>query len=137
MQKKYQTQELVTLLQGLVEGLTWMSETDAPLHVLYWDNSMVLESNEQLLQHMQHPRTAVVGVGEVDQFFEPAVAEQDWFGEEEKETAARYRSLLSVLKQHLSHLKVYRVGEVEIDVYVLGRTEADSVVGIATQIVET
>ncbi|MBD1843518.1 nuclease A inhibitor family protein [Cyanobacteria bacterium FACHB-63] len=74
---------------------------------------------------------------DLDRFFEPVVTEQDWFGDEEKETAARYRSLLSALKQNLSEIRVYRIGAVEIDVYIVGLTEAKKVVGIATQIVET
>ncbi|GAP99842.1 sugar-non-specific nuclease inhibitor NuiA homolog [Leptolyngbya sp. NIES-2104] len=74
---------------------------------------------------------------ELEQFFEPVVTEQDWFGDEEKETAAKYRSLLSALKENLSDLKVYRVGEIQIDVYVVGKDEARNIVGIATQIVET
>jgi hypothetical protein len=114
-----------------------MSETDASLHVFCWENGAAFQSKEQLLKQTKHPATTLVEEVDLDQFFEPAITEQDWFGDEEKETAARYRSLLSALKQYLTDIKVYRVGEVEIDVYIVGQTKTDRIVGIATQVVET
>jgi hypothetical protein len=114
-----------------------MSETDAPIRVVCWKDCSAIGTSEQLLEQTHHAAGTPAEEVELEQFFESVVSEQDWFGEEEKETAVRYRSLLSVLKANLSHLNVYRVGEVEIDVSVLGQTEANTVVGIATQIVET
>ena len=38
----------------------------------------------------------------VDAFFAPLVAEKDWYGDEEKAAAAKYRALLEVVKQRLS-----------------------------------
>lgn len=136
MQENYQSCELVAVLKELTENLMWMSETDAPIQVFCWENGGVIRSNEQLLEQTQHSKSTPVEVVEVDQFFSPAVTEQDWFEEEERETAAKYRVLLSTLKAHLTDLKVYRVGSVEIDVYVVGLSE-ENVIGIATQIVET
>jgi hypothetical protein len=136
MQKNYQSYDLVTALKNLTEDLRWMSETDAPIQVFCWENCGALQSNEQLLAQTHHSKSTPVEIVDVDQFFAPAMTEQDWFEEEERETAAKYRALLSTLKEHLTDLKVYRVGAVEIDVYVLGLSEKN-VIGIATQVVET
>ncbi|MBD2078448.1 nuclease A inhibitor family protein [Leptolyngbya sp. FACHB-17] len=137
MQEDDRTYELVAMLETLVENLTWMSETDAPIQVVCWENRTAIETKEQLLEQTKHSASAPVEIVDLDKFFAPVITEQDWFGDEEKETAARYRSLLSVLKEKLSDIKVYRVGEVEIDVYIVGLTEAKTVVGIAAQVVET
>ncbi|MBW4445007.1 MAG: nuclease A inhibitor family protein [Plectolyngbya sp. WJT66-NPBG17] len=137
MQDNDQTCNLIATLQKLVENLYWMSETDAPIQVLCWKDCGAIETEEQLLERTKHSAADRVEIVDLDRFFEPVVTEQDWFGDEEKETAARYRSLLSALKQNLSGIRVYRIGAVEIDVYIVGLTEAKSVVGIATQIVET
>lgn len=114
-----------------------MSETDAPIQVFCLENGDALQSNEQLLAQTQHSTSEPVEVIDVDQFFEPAVIGQDWFGEKERETAAKYRALLSALKEHLTDLKVYRVGVVEMDVYGVGLSAAKNLVGLATQVVET
>ncbi len=137
MQKDDQTCDLMATLQELTENLLWMSETDAPIQVICWEDCGEIASNEQLLEQTQHSATDSVEVLDLDQFFEPVVTEQDWFGDEEKEIATKYRSLLSALKQNLSDIKVYRVGAVEIDVYIVGKTEAEGIVGLATQVVET
>lgn len=137
MQENNHTHELISTLQELTENLFWMSETDAPIQVVCWDDCAEVESDKQILERTNHSPTDPIEIVELEQFFEPVVTEQDWFGDEEKETAAKYRSLLSALKQSLSGIKVYRVGEVEVDVYVVGVSEAKSVVGIATQVVET
>ncbi len=49
----------------------------------------------------------------------------------------RYQRLVKLLQTHLTDLKVYRLGEVEIDVYVLGKTESGAIAGLATISVET
>ncbi|MBD1848281.1 nuclease A inhibitor family protein [Cyanobacteria bacterium FACHB-63] len=137
MQENNSTSELVTTLQALTENLMWMSETDAPIQVFCWQDCSAIETSEQLLEKTHHEADTPVEGVELEKFFEPVTTEQGWFGDEERETAARYRSLLSALKQHLNDIKVYRVGEVEIDVYVVGVSKTRTVVGIATQIVET
>lgn len=137
MQENNSTAELVTTLQALTANLTWMSETDAPIQVIWWKDCSAIETPEQLLEQTHHEVGTPVEEVELEPFFEPVVTEQDWFGNEEKKTAAKYRSLLSALKKHLTDIKVYRVGEVDIDIYIVGVNEAKSVVGIATQIVET
>ena len=137
MRENDQICELVTTLQEIAENLLRMSESDAPIQVFCWEDCATIETNEQLLEQTKHSGTDPVEVVELDQFFKPAVTEQDWFGDEEKEIVVRYRSLLSTLKQHLSEIKVYRVREVEIDVYIVGKTQAQSVVGLATQVMET
>jgi hypothetical protein len=73
----------------------------------------------------------------VDDFFAGATEDQDWFGDEERAIAARYRELVALLKQHLSDLTVYQVGEVTLDVYVVGRTPEGELLGLATQASET
>jgi hypothetical protein len=42
----------------------------------------------------------------VDEFFAIATQEEDWYDEEERETAKRFQNLVSVLKQNLSQLQV-------------------------------
>jgi hypothetical protein len=128
---------LIARLQDATTGLLWTSEIDAPLEVIHWSPSVLELTPEQLLKLTHHPLATPVKRMAVDTFFAGATEEQDWFGEEERVIAEQYRNLVAILKQSLSNLQVYRVGEVNIDLYILGQTESGDWVGLATQAVET
>jgi hypothetical protein len=112
-------QSLQTLLQDLslaCQGLSYPSETDAPVSVVSLDRPFPWESNarrvEQITPH---------------EFFAP-LAETD--------SAAAFHNLHQLLSANLKGLTVYRVGDVRIEIFVvgvLGRTT----VGVRTEAVET
>jgi len=130
--------DILALLQAATADLLWLSEIEAPFEVKHWSPQTALTlTAETLLQLTNHPPTAPVKVLAVDDFFAAVTEEQDWFGEEEKAIAARYRELVALLKQHLSDLTVYQVGEVTLDLYIVGRTPEGELVGLATQASET
>lgn len=133
-----QSADLVSQLQAATADLLWLSEIDAPFEVKHWSHQAVAPlTAETLLQLTNQPPTAPIKVLAVDDFFAGATEDQDWFGDEEKAVAARYRELVALLKQHLSNLTVYQVGEVALDIYVVGRTPEGELVGLATQASET
>jgi Nuclease A inhibitor-like protein len=66
-----------------------------------------------------------------------ATQAEDWHDEEEREIVQRFQHLVSVLKQNLSNIQVYRVGSIEIDAYILGVTPSGNWMGLSTQLVET
>lgn len=131
------TSNLIASLQALTQDLLWISETDAPFEIIQWQNQSNQLTNEQLLKLTGHSVDISVEVIEVDDFFSAAIAEQDWFGDEEKAIAKRYQELIFLLKQHLNQLKVYCIGEINIDIYIVGETESGEIVGLATKAVET
>ena len=131
------TSKLIAALQVATEGLLWISEIDAPFEIVQWQNLSIPFVNEQLLKLTGHSGDTSVEVIEVDDFFSAATEEQDWFGDEEKAIAKRYQEVVSALKQHLNQLKVYRMGDINIDIYIVGITESGEMIGLATQAVET
>ncbi len=72
---------------------------------------------------MNHPPHAPLEMLAVDDFFAIATQEEDWHDEEERETVQRFQNLVSVLKQNLWQLQVYRVGNTNIDAYIVGVTQ--------------
>lgn len=142
----------IDTLKAIAQELTWTSEIDAPMDVVVWQiapSATLSESAypltlEQLRRLTGHEPSETVEVVEFDAFFSSAIAEQDWFGDAEKAIAAQYRSLVALMKRHLQDLRVYRVGTVRVDVYVLGRpvemqgsASTPTIIGLATQAVET
>jgi GTPase len=90
-----------------------------------------------LLQLTNHPPDAPVKVVSVDDFFASSTKEKDWHDQEERETVKRFHNKVSVLKQNLSQLQVFRVGSIDIDAYIVGVTDGGELAGVSTKLVET
>jgi hypothetical protein len=129
-------QELVGLLQQSVNGLLCMSESEAPFQVFTWEVQPLI-TPEIVLQQTHHSSDSPIEVVQLDQFFEVATQEQDWYGPEEQEQAKKYQHLVEVIKTNLSDVQVYRVGKTKIDVYILGKIASGHIAGLSTQVVET
>ena len=130
--------EIIEQLKSASDGLLCMSESEYPFEVFSWESQELLPlTTEKILQQTGHPQDTPVEVVTVDNFFRVATTEQDWYGEEEKETLQKYQALVETLKQNLSSPEVYRLGEREIDVYIVGQTPAGGLTGLSTKVIET
>lgn len=127
---------ITTQLKQASEGLLFLRESDAPFEVIHWPAQGEL-TGAKLLELTNHPPDAPVEIVSVDEFFAMATQAEDWHDEEERETAQRFQHLVSVLKQNLSNIQVYRVGSIEIDAYIVGVTPSGDWMGLSTQLVET
>lgn len=129
------TQDLVPELEAACDKLLWRSETDSPVEVVFLSSGQKSEPIAQLLN--QYPADTSVTIMSLNDFFGPAMVERAWFDSRELERVQRYRNLRDLLETTLENLQVYRIGAVEIDIYVLGITEDKQVVGVKTKIIET
>jgi hypothetical protein len=130
------TDSIATQLKQASKGLFFLSETDAPFEVIHWSAQGEL-TPAKLLQLTNHPPDAPLKMLAVDDFFAIATQEEDWHDEEERETVKLFQNLVSVLKQNLSQLQVFRVGSINIDVYIVGVTPSSDWTGLSTKLVET
>ena len=130
------TDSIAAQLKQASNSLFFLSETDAPFEVISWPKQGQL-TPAKLLQLTEHPPDAPVELRTVDEFFAIATAQEDWHDEEERETVQRFQNLVSVLKQNLSQLQVYRVGKTNIDAYIVGVTDGGEWAGLSTKLVET
>ena len=129
-------EKLLAELSQACDGLVWQSESDYPWQIVDWQNEN--EVNRQiLLQHYEyHPQIRVL-TKTLDSFFQNAIAEQEWHDEIEQAEVKRYRNLYNWLKNNLKDIQVFLVGEVEVDVYVLGRTDRNKIIGLSTKMIQT
>ncbi len=128
-------QELVNQLSKASEGLLWQSESDYPFETVYWENVDNIE--EKLLEVTNSIGHTRLQVRELDKFFDRVTEEEDWYNDEEMAECKRYQELVKLLKTNLKDIKVYRVGEVEVNCYILGKTENNAIAGLSTISVET
>jgi len=130
--------ELLANLGAAAAGLLFPSESDYPLTPYRWVGTDGAEPSPAALIQAEGRKadTPVETLGPRE-LFEPLFALQADATDEEKAEVARYRALVDLLKGTLSALRVYRVGEVDIDVYVLGRHASGEWLGLKTRVVET
>lgn len=127
---------VVAALRRAVEGLTYQSETDAPWEAFSWPSAGEATAAEVKKQG-HHPNGETVAEQSVEAFFAPLTEDQDWYGDEEKAVAAQYRSLLTAVQSQLSNPKVFKVGDREVSIYVVGRTKDGWPAGLKTTAVQT
>ena len=70
-------------------------------------------------------------------FFGRLTAIKDWFGETEMSKAKRFLALEKLLEKNLRSLKVFRIGEIQVDIYAVGIGTDDRLIGVTTKAVET
>jgi hypothetical protein len=126
----------LTRLQKCVEGIVFVSEKDAPFEAFGWERKGKLTpaAIRELGGHKTNSRVKTIPF---EEFFEPLTKDEDWFGDEEKANAARYRELVKALQEELADPKVYQVDKTDVTYYAIGRSKAGNWVGVKTEGVET
>jgi hypothetical protein len=129
---------LLRNLKRLTRGLTFMSESDYPVEPFLQDgDGQAAPSAQDFVASKKTDPNASVSEVDFNNFFGGATQEQDGQDSEARVQAARFQSLVRVLRDNLSDVHVYRVGDVEADVYVVGTTKSGSLAGVTTKVVET
>ena len=124
-------------LKQATKGLVYQSESDAPFKTFVWKDGGGRLTKQKVVQLSGHKPGTPVKEVKLDDFFADLTEEQDWHGAEEKKTVQRYKDLLQTIKDNLSGAKVYKVGEVNRDIYIVGKGQAGDWAGIQTKAVET
>lgn len=128
--------EFIRELEIAVEDLLWISESEYPFQVVYWHDLDELSQENLLQQYGYNPDTRVA-IKDLASFFNPATTKQEWHNQEEAAEVKRYQFLWGLLTNNLHNIQVYRLGAVEIDVYILGKTKHQAIAGLFTKIIET
>lgn len=124
-------------LKEATKGLLYTSETDAPFEIVHWPAEGDSLDAKKVLQLSGHQPNAPVETMSVDEFFKDLTKNQSWFGAEEKAAAKKYQKLQAVIQQQLTDPQVYRVGEIQIDIFIVGRSAQGDWAGVKTKAVET
>jgi hypothetical protein len=129
-------EQIIEDLRRASEDLMMMSESDYPFEIISWDETKDI-TDDFLRRVAGRPSDAPVTVESMDSFFRPATAEHEGQGEEERRAAEKYRQLLRALETALRDVKVYKVGMINIPVYIVGRAPSGRWLGLSTRVIET
>ncbi|RCJ27191.1 nuclease A inhibitor family protein [Nostoc sp. ATCC 53789] len=127
--------DIVEKLKKASTGLLMMSESDYPFEVVQWEGAAPA-TQEKILQ-LTGSQNLPVEVVELDYFLRNCAFEQEWHNELQKKDVKRFQTLMQTLKDNLSDISVYRVGQINIDAYIIGQTQDGDLAGVVTKLVET
>lgn len=122
------------VLEALAEAasrLWFPSESDAPLTPYLWPGARK-PTPGALLRAEGHPPGTPVEIVKLEELFDALTAPRPGATD-----TARWRALVDLLETHLEGLRVYRIGAVDVDAYVLGRHRSGAWLGLKTHLVET
>ena len=116
------------------QGLLMPSESEYPFEVFVWKD--VELTPQKILELTNYPPATSIEQVELDYFFRNVATEKDWHDKIQKENVTKFQNLVQVVKGNLAELRVYRIGTIEVSVYIVGKTN-DGVAGLATKVIET
>lgn len=121
----------------LLEDLLYPSESDEPVEwvtcSLSTDGPLTVSQVKEWL--MLPPAIFVDERPETD-FWQPVTMDEDWYGPDENARTAAFRALEATLCE-LTDRQVFRVGDTEVDLYLLARLPDGSRAGLRTKVIET
>ena len=112
--------QILEQLKRATAGLLFMSESDYPFEVIHWEG----------LSDLTHDYLCSLS-GETEDCQVEEMEVEDVF------TAEKYRNIVEVLSQNLTERKAYKVGRINIPVYVVGRSRRGNWLGVSTRVVQT
>lgn len=141
-QTKSGEKNLLETLTVAVQDLIYISETDAPFEAFSWKPeagaaAISAVNADVVLRRTDHAPDAPIRERSLESFFRFPATVQEWHEPEEAEVARRYQKLQKVLEENLTDAKVFKIGTVEIDVYIIGIDAAGNLTGVKTKGVET
>jgi Nuclease A inhibitor-like protein len=129
------TAEIIDRLQQASANLFWSSESDYPFEIMTWERGTEMTTPALFPDLiMTDPQVETTTLTD---FLAPALTTEDWYEEEELATVDRYQDLFQSIETHLTDVRVFRIGECEITIYIVGKTPDGDIIGLKTQSVET
>jgi hypothetical protein len=127
----------MTITETLTQAsqrLLMPSESDYPFEVFVWKD--VELTPQKILELTNNPPETSIEQVELDYFFRNVATQKDWHDEIQRESVTKFQNLVQVVKDNLAELRVYRIGTIEVNVYIVGKTK-DGVAGLTTKVIET
>jgi Nuclease A inhibitor-like protein len=130
--------ELFKILSEASIGLLFQTELDYPFEVFIHDNTKETNIKKKtILKLMNGAPEDPIEESNIDILFSIPILDQDWHTPEDKKRVARFRNLVSSIKENLKEIKVFRKGKIYIDVYITGRASSGNIVVVSTKQMQT
>jgi hypothetical protein len=129
--------ELQATFADAAERLLFTSESDAPLTWFARDGVRTVPTGAAMLRLLELSPTTRVEQITLDRLMRNAVLSEEGAGLADQHRAARFRQLVQVVNRELTGVTVFRVGEVQVRIFIVGRTRCGTLAGLETLAIET
>lgn len=128
----------LSALRKASRGLMYFSEKDAPFRAIAWEDAPAGRLSKAKIRELTgHDEDDPVEETTLSDCFRGHVVVQKWHASDDKAAVKRYKELVQTIEEHLTDVRVYKVGKAKLDVYIMGKTEDGSWAGLKTQSLET
>ena len=134
--RKIKNSDLAEEIKKAAEGLYYISETDAEILPFIGEQAKAV-TKEEIIRQTKSAVDSPVEERDFAEFFARLTEIQDWFGDEEKETVQKFVRLKELLGKNLKELKVFKIGKIQLNVYIVGLDDESKLIGVKTKAVET
>jgi hypothetical protein len=123
---------------SLSSDLMYPSESDEKIEYFEMEVSTIEKLSLANFRMYNGIRPEVI-IQEIDYelFFKPLIKIEDWFGEDEKKWAEDSLKLKQLLSEKLKDISILKVGQIQIDVFLFGKSEECKWAGLKTKVIET
>jgi hypothetical protein len=131
-----ESRQLFDSISAACTGLIYISEIDAAV-TPFAAQGTAAELPGIILQHTGRPTDDLVEEAVFADLFDRLTAFKDWHGTREIERTKKFLELRRLLEEHLTDLKVFRLGRIQIDIFAVGLDKNDLLMGVSTNAEET
>lgn len=118
------------------EGLLYRSESDYPFEMVQLkESSTSLE--QELIRSSTNVKDAKVEQVSLEHFFRNMIKVYPDASAEQEMMALKFKNLQDVLQHELQDVAIYRIGEVQVDAFIIGKLQDGTYAGLRTKIIET
>jgi hypothetical protein len=121
-------------LSTRTKDLFFPSEADIPIEFITLEKTSDITAT---LKKMHPDKANQISETDLAEFYNMYGVEKDWQNNIQKQFARRFGAALDLLKDNTENLKVYRIGGVRLDIYIIGEFRDGRFVGLKTGAVET
>ncbi|MFN8024579.1 MAG: nuclease A inhibitor family protein [Acidimicrobiales bacterium] len=117
--------------------LSMPSESDAPFTPFRWERQARRPlTNARMSALTGHAPDTRIEVVDLAYFFRNVAFVRPWHDPRQARDVTRFQRLMKVIRRLLGDVRVYRIGTIRIDAYIIGTCGAD-LVGLSTVLIET
>lgn len=128
-------QEIIT---PLLTDVYYPSESDEPIEWFVFETESDKPIDEATFRSLLSvPDETPVETLDITAFWEKTTTVQPWFREFELASVEQFEEIQRTVNEHLVDIQGYRIGEIEIGVYLFGKNKEGKLEGIKTILVET
>ncbi|PYS86349.1 MAG: hypothetical protein DMF62_16210 [Acidobacteria bacterium] len=129
-------QDLKTRLETVCRGLVFVSETDSEVVPFFGTRTNSLNA-EGLLAAAGMNDGRRISVIRLEEFFDKLSREREWHSDIQINNARGFRALKLLLASELSDLMALKIGEINIELVLIGLDKEGYVAGVKMRAIET